>query len=277
MKKEKFSYLYPEDIRMNLCDYALFLSVMRNREAYECLLSIILDEADFALTESKVEEVVLNQQGMRAIRLDAWAVDSKGRQFNTEMQNDSGHDDERRRARFYQSLMDSPILKSGKHTRYKELPETMILFITEKDMFGYERAMYTFTECSEEVPILKLGDGTRKVFLNMSSKNGRPELVSLLQYLKDSHLDNPHIIVKDPRLIRLDAILNEVRQSEEWEELRMTIMEYARLRGVEQGIAALIEMSQKWQRTMEEARDAVIDKFSLSEEEADQYIEKYWK
>lgn len=244
---------------------------MRNKEAYECLLSIVLDESDFALTEVRVEEVILNQKGMRAIRLDAWALDNRNRQFNTEMQNDSTQDDERRRARFYQSLMDSPILKSGKQTRYKQLPDTVIVFITEPD--------------------LPLGDGTTKIFLNMSSQNGRPELVSLLQYLKDSRMDNPNITVSDSRLIRLDKIFNEVKQSEEWEECKMTIMEYARNIGMEQGmeqgikegikqgieksIVIIIETFQELKKTMEETRDLIMEKFSLNREEADAYISKY--
>ena len=37
----------------------------------------------------------------------------------------------------------------------------------------------------------KLLDGTAKIFLNMTSKNGSKELVSLLQYCKESTLDNP--------------------------------------------------------------------------------------
>ena len=289
MNTEEEFYLHPENMKGNLCDFALFLSVMRYKEAYECLLSIILDEPDFTLTEVRVEEVILNRKGMRAIRLDAWALDSRNRQFNTEMQNDSTQDDERRRARFYQSLMDSPILKSGKQTRYKQLPDTVIVFITEQDIFGYDRAMYTFTEQSKEETGLALEDGTTKIFLNMSSRNGRPELVSLLQYLKDSRLDNPNITVSDPRLIRLDEIFNEVRQSEEWEEGKMTIMEYAKnigiqqgieqgmARGVEQGISVFIATLQEWQKTMEETRDLIMEKFSLNSEEADTYISKYWK
>ncbi|MDE7366862.1 MAG: PD-(D/E)XK nuclease family transposase [Lachnospiraceae bacterium] len=280
MNTEEFN-LHPEEVKGNLCDFALFLSVMRYKEAYECLLSIILDEPDFTLTEVRVEEVIMNQKGMRAIRLDAWALDSRNRQFNTEMQNDSTQDDERRRARFYQSLMDSPILKSGKQTRYRQLPDTVIVFITEQDIFGYDRAMYTFTERSKEEPDLPLGDGTEKIFLNMSSRNGRPELVSLLQYLKDSRLDNPNITVSDPRLIRLDEIFNEVRQSEEWEECKMTIMEYAKnigiQQGVEQGISVFIETFQELKKTTEETHAVIMEKFALSREDADTYIEKYWK
>lgn len=78
----------------------------------------------------KLEHVVLNKSGKRAIRLDAWAQDIGNRQFDMEMQNDSDSDDLRKRSRFYQGLIDSPLLKSGKKTRYRQLPSTMIIFIT---------------------------------------------------------------------------------------------------------------------------------------------------
>ena len=76
-------------MEVNLSDFALFLSVMKNKTAYRNVLSIILDEDDLALVEVKVEQVILNKSGKRAIRLDAWAKDDRNRHFNTEMQNDT--------------------------------------------------------------------------------------------------------------------------------------------------------------------------------------------
>lgn len=69
----------PEDYEFNLSDFALFLSVMKEPKAYRNTLSIILDEDDLELTQVKVEQVVLNKSGKRAIRLDAWALDNKNR------------------------------------------------------------------------------------------------------------------------------------------------------------------------------------------------------
>ena len=66
--------LLPEGYQFNLSDFALFLSVMKNKDAYENTLSIILDEPDLKLAEVEVEQVVLNESGKRAIRLDAWTV-----------------------------------------------------------------------------------------------------------------------------------------------------------------------------------------------------------
>ncbi len=149
---------------VNLSDFAFFLAVMDNKEAYECVLSIITGEPELELKQVKVEQVVLNQKGKRAIRLDAWAIDLQKRQFNTEMQNDTDHDDVRKRSRYYQGLMDSPILKAGKNTKYRSLPPTMIIFITQEDVFRKDLAKYTFTEQCEEIPGLYLEDGTAKVF-----------------------------------------------------------------------------------------------------------------
>ena len=70
---------------------------------------------------------------------------------------------------------------------------------------------------------MKLEDGTKKIFLNMKSTNGKPELISLLQYMKETRLDNPHISVKDKRLTELDEIVQEVKESEEWETVSMSI------------------------------------------------------
>lgn len=226
----------PEEYQINLSDFALFLSVMKNPRAYTDVLSIILDEPELKLTEVKVEQVVLNKSGRRAIRLDAWAVDERARQFDMEMQNDAAGDDLRKRARFYQGLLDTPVLKSGRETRYKHLPSTTIIFITREDIFEKDLAKYTFSEWCEEVPELPLEDGTKKIFLNMTSKNGTPELVSLLQYMKNTTLDNDEIVVRDERILELDRIVEEVRQSEEWEAVRMNILEIGIKKGLEEGM-----------------------------------------
>lgn len=229
------------DYKLNLSDFALFLSVMKRREAYECVLSIIMNEDDLELAEVKVEQVILNKVGKRAIRLDAWALDKKNlRQFNTEMQNDISGDDIKKRSRFYQSMIDSPILKSGKDTRYKNLPSTIIIFITQDDIFKKDLAMYTFTEQCQEISGLELEDGTKKIFLNMTSKNGRPELISLLQYMKNTEINNPEIKILDKRIEMLDTIVTEVKQSEEWEAVRMNIYEIGIQQGLSQGEAKLL-------------------------------------
>jgi hypothetical protein len=96
--KELYSY-YPEGYEFNLSDFALFLSVMKNPVAYESTLSIILDEPEVHMAEVKVEQVILNKFGKRAIRLDAWGKTTDDRQINMEMENHEHSDNMQKRSR----------------------------------------------------------------------------------------------------------------------------------------------------------------------------------
>ncbi|MFT4107066.1 MAG: hypothetical protein QM657_15025 [Lacrimispora sp.] len=79
----------------------------------------------------------------------------------------------------------------------------------------------------------------------MKSKNGEPELISLLQYMKQSNLNNPDIMVQDERIVKLDTIVNEVKQSEEWEVVNMSIYGKGIERGREEGV------QQGWQQSFQ--------------------------
>ena len=249
--------------KVNLSDFALFLAVMKRKKAHECVLSIILGEPDLKLNQVHVEEVVLNAKGERGIRLDAWAVSEDSRHFATEMQNDSDIDDVRKRSRFYQGLLDSPILKSGRKTKYRHLPSTIVTFITQKDIFGKDRAMYTFTERCHEFPEMELEDGTKKIFLNMTSKKGEPVLVSLLQYMKHTTLENPEILVKDERIAQLDEIVTEIKQSKEWEAVRMSILSIGLERGMKKGVAwgiakSILDILEETGPVSEKTREMIV-------------------
>ena len=269
--EENFELL--EGYQFNLSDFALFLSVMKDPRAYRCVLSVFMDEPDIELQDVKVEQVVLNKSGKRAIRLDAWAKSVDNRQFNMEMQNDVRQDDLRKRSRFYQGMLDTPILKSGKETRYRMLPSTVIIFITQEDIFGRDRAKYTFTEQCEEVPDLKLDDGTTKIFFNMESKNGAPELISMLSYMKDTRLNNPDILVKDKRIVELNDIVEEVKDSEEWEAVKMNILEIGIEKGMQQGaekkMLELVEKKLKKGQTISQIADALEESEEKIQEIAD--------
>ena len=67
----------PHDLTENLINHPLFLSVMKHPEAYACLLDTILGDAARTLREVKVEEVILNHVGLRAVRVDAWATEPR--------------------------------------------------------------------------------------------------------------------------------------------------------------------------------------------------------
>ena len=97
----------------------------------------------------------------------------------------------------------------------------------------------------------------------MKSKNGRPELVSLLQYMKETDIQNPEILVKDKRIEKLDAIVTEVKQTEEWEELNMSIYKRGIEQGLEQGLLRgkqedILELLQDYGSVGEELRQKIM-------------------
>lgn len=65
--------------------------------------------------------------------------------------------------------------------------------------------------------------------------NGRPELISLLQYMRHTTLDNEGVTIQDKRIVGLNRIVEEVKQSEEWEAVKMNILEIGIAHGLEQG------------------------------------------
>ena len=146
-------------------------------------------------------------------------------------------------------------------------------------------ARYLHAVSRKEASDLPLDDGTKKIFLNMTSKNGRPELISLLQYMKNTTLENPEITVRDNRIVTLDEIVKEVKQSEEWEAVKMNILEIGiekgRQEGLEQGlkqgIYAMIQ--DNLEEGVEESRIcAKLQKnFSLTREAAEEELRSFMK
>lgn len=128
---------------------------------------------------------------------------------------------------------------------------------------------------------MHLGDGTTKIFLNMSSKKGSKDLVSLLQYMKETTLENPNILVKDKRILELDHIVAEVKESEEWEAMQMNILEIGIEKGIEQGIEqgvqGMIAVCREFGYTKEETLQQVQEKCEIPSQKAQELLEKYWK
>ena len=124
-----------------------------------------------------------------------------------------------------------------------------------------------------------------KIFLNMSSKNERDELVSLLQYMKNSTLSNPEIIILDDRIRRLDAIVTEVKQSEEWEDAHMSILstgiEIGEKKGIEigqkKGILAMIRMGREFHLSDDTILEQICKNFDLDQITAKEYIDSFGK
>lgn len=75
----------------------------------------------------------------RSVRLDIHAVDTVGKKYNIEVQRaDKGAG--AKRARYHSSVIDANSLLPG--SEFIELPETYVIFITEKDVMNGNKAVY---------------------------------------------------------------------------------------------------------------------------------------
>ena len=123
---------------LTLLDKFLFDEVMDIPEAHEAALRIILgDENLRLLTPSQTEKELRTAPWLRSIRLDVYSMDENLRIYNTEAQK-TRKPDLPRRSRFYQSVMDSSLLKSGDES-FNLLNDTFNIIITPFDLFGEGR------------------------------------------------------------------------------------------------------------------------------------------
>ena len=114
--------------------YCLFDDLMMSKtfEDINCvsyLLGTIFHRDDLEIVDVRSQFEVRNLQG-KSIRLDIFAIDKDGVIYDIEVQRENSQADPQR-ARYYSSMLDGNILDKGKE--HKELPETHVIFITQKD------------------------------------------------------------------------------------------------------------------------------------------------
>jgi len=118
----------------------------------ELVLRIITKKPDLIITDCETQKDMKRLAGARSVCVDAYGTDSTGKRYDLEVQRqDRGADPHR--ARYHASVMDIENLHSGQE--FKELPDTYIIFILEKDFYGQGEAVY---------PIERINLATGKAF-----------------------------------------------------------------------------------------------------------------
>ena len=142
-----------------------------NIPAAELILRIILKREDIKVIsvvgQKELENPVV---GGRNIRLDILAKEQNGKIFNVEVQR-SNEGASEKRARFHSSMIDSRMLKAGQD--FKELRESYVIMITQKDYLGYGLPSYTIHRYVEELGTT-FQDGSHIIYVNGSYKGNDP-------------------------------------------------------------------------------------------------------
>lgn len=128
----------------------------------ELVLRIIVGKPDLILTKCETQADLKRVTGARSICLDAYATDSTGKKYDIEIQrSDNGADPHR--ARYHSSVMDVENL--DKDQDYRELPDSYVIFITEKDYYKAGKPVYVIQNINLTLG-LPFEDGTHILYVN---------------------------------------------------------------------------------------------------------------
>ena len=114
----------------------------------------------------------------------------ENRIINVEVQ--TGHKKELpKRSRYYQSVADVSTTATG--TKYRDLPENILIFICTFDPFNRNFPRYTFQYICNEDKRIKLKDGSLRIFLNTKATKLSTldqKLQEFYHYLRDGVADS---------------------------------------------------------------------------------------
>ena len=191
-------------------------------ECIELILRIIVGKKDLNVVKSQTEYPIKSLQG-RGVRFDVFARDSKGREYDIEIQcADKGA--EPKRARYNSALMDANALKSGED--FVKLRDTYVIFITENDVMGGSKEIYEIERTIRQMRGKKFGDGTHIIYVNGATRS-ETEIGKLVHDLR----------CRDAAEMHFDVLKKRVSQFKDSEEGRhimcKAVEEYAERRAAE--------------------------------------------
>ena len=161
---------HEEYLHLPLSNDFMFGEVMQDEEISREFLEKLLDKEIQRIEYINTQDDIHSRFGAHGIRMDVYIEDGKGTVYNVEIQNVNQHNIEKR-ARYYQSLIDSRMLEKGRD--YDELNDAYIIFICTFDYFKMGLAKYNVARYIEgtEMPY---DDGAHCIILNC-----RPEKLNV--------------------------------------------------------------------------------------------------
>ena len=200
--------------------------VLEEQACTEYILQTILDKSSLKLKEQRLQKRLPNLHG-RALVLDCLCTDEKGLLYNIEVQNSSAGAIPKR-ARYHAALMDTNTLKKGE--KFSKLPESYVIFITDKDVLGEGEQLYQIERVIRKSGSL-FRDGSHIFYFNTSRQDDN----ALGKLAKDFKEANPKEIQSEVLSHRV-ASLKEGKLDREGEKKMNVLLEKYRKKAVEEGI-----------------------------------------
>lgn len=134
--------------------------VFQNDKCVKLLLDIILD-TDIRISDINIQHQLDNIKG-RTVIMDMYIVDEKGRYINVEIQRDD-RQAIAKRAGYHESLLKTNI--TSKQTKWKDISETYVIFITENDVLLGGLPIYHIEKVIQENGE-RFEDGAHIIYVN---------------------------------------------------------------------------------------------------------------
>ena len=216
---------------LTLMDDLFMQVVLEDQACTEYILQTILGKSSLKLKEQRLQKRLPNLHG-RALVLDCLCTDEKGLLYNIEVQNSSAGAIPKR-ARYHAALMDTHTLKKGE--KFSKLPESYVIFITDKDVLGEGEQLYQIERVIRKSGSL-FQDGSHILYFNTAIQRDN----TLGKLARDFKEANPKEIQSEVLSHRV-ASLKEGKLDREGEKKMNVLLEKYRKKAVEEGIEKGIE------------------------------------
>ncbi len=243
-----------------------------NIPATELMLKIILARDDIEVVsvtgQKELESPIVEG---RNIRLDIIVRDKNRKMYNVEVQRSNSGAVEQR-ARYHSSMLDSRMLKAGQD--FKELRESYMIFMTEKDYFGCGLPLYTVNRYVEELDQV-FKDGSHIIYVNGAYK-GDDALGRLIADFKCKEAEEMHYAELAKGVKHFKEEGGRARMCKAVEEYaKEYAKEYAVEYAEEVRVQTTVEIAIECGNSKEGVIALLMKKFSLDRKTAEMYYEKY--
>lgn len=212
--------------KLNLMSDTFASVALEDIGACQYVVRTVWGEDDIEITEVKGQYRLLNLTAKDAI-LDAFAVDSKGRRMNIEIQRRDTVD-HARRTRYYSSMIDKSVLDKG--IEHKDLPDVYVIYISEADLWKVGESVYPVNKTIGKME-KPYDDGNHVIFVNAAVDDGS-KVAKMMQYFKKA---DPNDMSQGALSERVHYLKTEKGGYEEMCEVAERIYEQGIEQGIEQG------------------------------------------
>ena len=161
--REGMPYMEKSFEELQIKDDFMFGVIMRDPKFCRPFLERVLGMKIARLEYPSSQEMIDLSADAKSVRLDIYAEDGNDTVYNIEMQTVKNRNLPKR-ARYYQGMIDLNILEKGEN--YRDLKQSIIIFVCTFDLFGKGRHIYTFENRCIQDGSISFGDGTAKIMLN---------------------------------------------------------------------------------------------------------------